>query len=81
MLINTYNGRVYRLEEMLALLNGAGLKKTSGFLTFNSDTSYCILAKPDRAKRKPALSRPWMLAASGKALRVFFRPHHRGRRE
>ena len=45
MLINTYNGRVYRLEEMLALLNGAGLENVR-FFHLQSDTSlFCGQAR------------------------------------
>jgi len=64
MLINTYNGRVYRLEEMLAMLNGAGLKDIR-FFHLQSDTSL-FLAKPGHQSKNRHLSRPEMLAAQAK---------------
>ncbi|MGO9020596.1 MAG: DUF2284 domain-containing protein [Syntrophobacteraceae bacterium] len=64
MLINTYNGRVYRLEEMLGLLNGAGLQNVR-FLHLQSDTSL-FLAKPGHLSENRHVSRPEMLTALAK---------------
>jgi len=64
MLINTYNGRVYRLEEMLGLLNGAGLKNV-GFFHLQSDTSL-FLARHEYPNENRHVSRPEMLAAQAK---------------
>ena len=61
MLINTYNGRVYGLEEMLALLSGAGLEDIR-FLHLRSDTSL-FLAKHGHHNENQLVSRPEMLAA------------------
>ena len=46
MLINTYNGRVYKLEEMLSLLDGAGLTNVR-FFHLQTDTSL-FLARPEQ---------------------------------
>jgi predicted metal-binding protein len=64
MLINTYNGRVYKLEEMLSLLNGAGLGNVR-FFHLQSDTSIFI-AKPGRPGENRQLSYPAMLTAQAK---------------
>jgi predicted metal-binding protein len=64
MLVSTYNGRVYRLEEMLELLNGAGLKNVR-FFHLQSDTSL-FLAKPGHLNENRHVSRPEMLAALAK---------------
>ena len=69
MLINTYNGRVYKLEEMLSLLNGAGLKDVR-FFHLQSDTSV-FLARPERSlyddkNENRQVFRPEMLAAQAK---------------
>ena len=64
MLINTYNGRVYRLEEMLAMLSGAGLGNVR-FFHLPSDTSL-FLAKPGHHNDNPHVSRFEMLEARAK---------------
>ncbi len=64
MLINTYNGRVYKLEEMLALLNGAGLKDVR-FFHLKSDTSL-FLAKTERFNENRQVFHSELLAAHAK---------------
>ncbi|MGC8492180.1 MAG: DUF2284 domain-containing protein [Syntrophobacteraceae bacterium] len=59
MLLNTYNGRVYKLEEMVELLEGAGLNAVK-FLHLESDTSI-FLAKHGAAGEKGRVSSPEML--------------------
>jgi predicted metal-binding protein len=70
MLINTYNGRVYKLEEMLEMITGAGLKKVR-FFHLHSDTSL-FLAKPGRLDEKRHVSHPEMLLAQAKRLGFSF---------
>lgn len=65
MLINTYNGRVYRLEEMLAMLNSAGLRNVR-FFHLQSDTSL-FLAGPGQVSDNRLVSRPETLAVQAKA--------------
>ncbi len=64
MLINTYNGRVYKLEEMVGMLNGAGLKDVR-FFHLRSDTSL-FLARPAGPDNNRQVARPEMLAAQAK---------------
>lgn len=69
MLINTYNGRVYKLDEMLSLLNGAGLKDVR-FFHLQTDTSL-FLAKPEHSlsddkNENRQFFHPEMLAAQAK---------------
>jgi predicted metal-binding protein len=64
MLINTYNGRVYKLEEMLAFLNGAGLKNVR-FFNLQSDTSL-FLAKHEDINENRQISHAEMLVVQAK---------------
>jgi len=64
MLINTYNGRVYKLEEMIGMLNGAGLKDVR-FFHLRSDTSL-FLAKAGGRDENRQVSHLDMLAAQAK---------------
>jgi predicted metal-binding protein len=69
MLINTYNGRVYKLDEMLSMLNGAGLKNVR-FFHLQTDTSL-FLAKPEHSlsdgkNENRQFFHPEMLAAQAK---------------
>jgi len=70
MLINTYNGRVYKLEEMLAMLNGAGLKNVR-FFHLQSDTSL-FFAKPGRFDENRQISHGEMLVAQARRLGFSF---------
>lgn len=70
MLINTYNGRVYKLDEMLTLLNSAGLQDVR-FFHLESDTSI-FLAKAGSTGKNRKVSRPEMLAAQANRLGFAF---------
>jgi predicted metal-binding protein len=70
MLVNTYNGRVYRLEEMIGMLNGAGLKNVR-FFHLQSDTSI-FLAKHEGCVENRQVSDAGMLAAHAKRLGFSF---------
>ncbi len=61
MLINTYNGRVYKLEEMLDLLNSAGLEDVR-FFHLESDTSI-FLAKAGAGGENRKVCRSEMLVS------------------
>ncbi|MDR3568579.1 MAG: DUF2284 domain-containing protein [Syntrophobacteraceae bacterium] len=70
MLLNTYNGRVYKLDEMVELLNGAGLTNVS-FLHLETDTSI-LLAKTGPGKEKREIFRHRLLEAQAKRLGFSF---------
>lgn len=61
MLINTYNGRVYKLEEMLGLLSGAGLENVR-FFHLKTDTSIFV-AKAGPTGQYREVGSPEMLAS------------------
>jgi predicted metal-binding protein len=70
MLINTYNGRTYRLEELLAMLDSAGLQNVQ-FFHLESDTSI-LLARQEGEKGLWPITRRERLTAQAKRLGFSF---------
>jgi predicted metal-binding protein/ubiquinone/menaquinone biosynthesis C-methylase UbiE len=66
MLINTYNGRIYRLEELVAMLEAAGLSNVQ-FFHLPSDTSI-LLARRDGPPGAWPLTRRALLPAQARRL-------------
>ncbi len=66
MLINTYNGRIYRLAELMALLEDAGLHQVR-LKHLRTDTSI-LLASPDGPPGFAQITQPEMLAAQAQQL-------------
>ena len=66
MLINTYNGRIYRLDELKAMAEAAGLKSLE-FFHLQSDTSV-LLAQQEGPREPRRMSRDSMLVAQAKRL-------------
>jgi predicted metal-binding protein len=66
MLINTYNGRIYRLAELVALLEGAGLQHVR-LRHLRTDTSI-LLANPEGPKALEHISQHEMLTAQAQQL-------------
>jgi predicted metal-binding protein/spermidine synthase len=66
MLINTYNGRIYRLRELTALLEGAGLKHVR-LRHLGTDTSI-LLANREGPRGMKSVTQHEMLAAQAQQL-------------
>lgn len=70
MLINTYNGRIYRLEELASMLDSAGLKSIR-LIHLQTDTSL-LLASQDDSCGLQSITRSEMLIAHAKRLGFSF---------
>jgi predicted metal-binding protein len=66
MMLNTFNGRVYSLEELEQMLDEAGLKDFQLF-HLPSDTSMLLARRPDPSDR-PTITRPDRLCARAQRL-------------